>query len=290
MIARLGTAGGVLRVGDSPANYARVGSDLAYVAPVLDVYPGASAAYSLRRLRYDYTGPVVQVRRSSDNAEEVFTVGEIDDGTLAAWVGEGNDGYVKQWYDQTGNGNHMEQSTADSQPKLVASGVVNTDSDGDRYLIHIGDTMESAAFSTSESAGEVLAVVDIDTGGSGFGNCVYGYGGNGYALIVSGAGFLSIERGNSLYPSSIAVGVDDKTKTLTGHSRLSATSLQLFYGPSTSSVSVPDVDYSTLRLGQRSTGSGDVLNGKYYELIVYDGDYSSSRAGIKANIGAHYSL
>ena len=46
----------------------------------------AAAAYSLRNLSASYTGNVVEVRRSSDDAEESFTAAEVADGTLTGWV------------------------------------------------------------------------------------------------------------------------------------------------------------------------------------------------------------
>jgi hypothetical protein len=93
---------------------------------LLDAVPGAAAAYSLRQLSNAYTGPVVTVRRSSDNAEADFKASEIDDGTLAAFCGAG-DGLVKTWFDQSGNGRDASQGTAANQPKLVSSGVVVTE-------------------------------------------------------------------------------------------------------------------------------------------------------------------
>jgi hypothetical protein len=45
-----------------------------------------AAAYSLRNLSTTYTGNVVDVRRSSDDAEDSFTAAEVSDGTLEAWV------------------------------------------------------------------------------------------------------------------------------------------------------------------------------------------------------------
>ena len=92
---------------------------------LLDLVPGAAAAYSLRSLSRSYAGPVVTVRRSSDNAEDSFTASEVADGTLAAFCGAG-DGFVKQWWDQSGNARHASQSTAASQPKIVDSGAVVT--------------------------------------------------------------------------------------------------------------------------------------------------------------------
>jgi hypothetical protein len=52
----------------------------------LDTASGASAAYSLRNLSTSYTGNVVDVRRSSDDAEDSFTAAEVADGTLEDWV------------------------------------------------------------------------------------------------------------------------------------------------------------------------------------------------------------
>lgn len=89
---------------------------------LLDTYSGAAAAYSLRRLSTAYTGPVVRVVESSKFRERNFTADEVADGTLAAWVGAGNDGTVKTWYDQSGNGNDASQATLLNQPQIVASG------------------------------------------------------------------------------------------------------------------------------------------------------------------------
>ena len=52
----------------------------------LDQATGAAAAYSLRNLSSSFTGDVVQVRRSSDDAVQSFTASEVADGTLEAWV------------------------------------------------------------------------------------------------------------------------------------------------------------------------------------------------------------
>ena len=90
---------------------------------LLDLVPGAAAAYSLRSLSNSYADPVVTVRRSSDDAEEDFTAAEVSDGTLAAFCGAG-DGFVKQWWDQSGNARNATQATTANQPQVVSSGVV----------------------------------------------------------------------------------------------------------------------------------------------------------------------
>ena len=90
---------------------------------LLDLVPGAAAAYSLRSLSRSYAGPVVTVRRSSDDAEDDFTAAEVADGTLAAFCGAG-DGFVKQWWDQSGNAKHGVAAADANEPKIVDSGVV----------------------------------------------------------------------------------------------------------------------------------------------------------------------
>jgi hypothetical protein len=77
---------------------------------LLDAYPNASGAYSLRYLNSAYSGAVIRVIKSTGFIQEQdFTPTEIIDGTLLAWVADGSDqrGYVKTIYDQSGNGNDI---------------------------------------------------------------------------------------------------------------------------------------------------------------------------------------
>lgn len=97
---------------------------------LLDSYPGAAAAYSVRLLKSTYTGSAIRVRRSSDNAESDigFSGGNLDTSALTTFCGAGN-GFVTTWYDQSGNGNNATQTTAANQPQIVSSGsVINVNS------------------------------------------------------------------------------------------------------------------------------------------------------------------
>jgi hypothetical protein len=85
----------------------------------------AAVAYSTRRLQSAYTGPLLRVRRSSDNATQDIgaTVGgNLDATALASFCGSASC-FVSTWYDQSGNGRNAAQSTPGSQPRLVTSGV-----------------------------------------------------------------------------------------------------------------------------------------------------------------------
>jgi trimeric autotransporter adhesin len=92
----------------------------------------SAVAYSTRQLRTAYTGPLLRVRRSSDNTEADIGYGAdgwLDDAALLAHVGAG-DGFVATWYDQSGNGRDATQTTAVRQPSIVTAGVVRVDDAG----------------------------------------------------------------------------------------------------------------------------------------------------------------
>jgi hypothetical protein len=91
----------------------------------LDTITGATAAYSLRYLTGTYTDDVILVERTSDNTQQGFTPTEITDGTLATWVGAGNDGHVVTWYDQIGSNDFTETAGGlTSTPRIVINGAL----------------------------------------------------------------------------------------------------------------------------------------------------------------------
>ena len=97
-------------------------------SPLLDNFSEAAAAYSLRKIRSAYTGFAIRVRRSSDNTEQNIGFdgsGNLDTSSLLSFVGSGS-GFVKTWYDQSGNSKDAQQTTASSQPNIVNNGTLRT--------------------------------------------------------------------------------------------------------------------------------------------------------------------
>jgi hypothetical protein len=97
---------------------------------LLDDYPGAAAAYSLRKLDKDYTGSAIRVRRSSDNTEQDigFTGNDLDTVALKNFVGA-NNGFVVTWYNQADSAGvfgvrNMTQSVSSQQPRIINGGVI----------------------------------------------------------------------------------------------------------------------------------------------------------------------
>lgn len=92
---------------------------------VLDGISNVAAAYSLRKLRSAYSGSAVRVRRSSDSTEQDIgfaSDGEFDSSAFSSFIGGGT-GYVKTWYDQSGNGRNLAQTTTANQPSITLSAV-----------------------------------------------------------------------------------------------------------------------------------------------------------------------
>ena len=124
-------------------------------AGVLDPYTsGLWSAAGLKRLLTSYTGPLIRVRRSSDDAEQDIgytSSGYVDEAALLVFAGAGS-AYVVRAYDQSGGANHIEQSTNTNQPRIVSSGVY----DGAMVFDGANDMLITAN-ATPASAGLTLA-------------------------------------------------------------------------------------------------------------------------------------
>lgn len=98
-----------------------------YVGP-LESLPAASATFSIRRLKRSYTGPLIRIRRSSDNTESnigYLANGNLDITSLTSFCGSGSC-FVKTWYDQSGNGRDATQTTTTAQPRIFNAGTLDT--------------------------------------------------------------------------------------------------------------------------------------------------------------------
>ena len=82
----------------------RPGIVLPTFTPLLDLYPGATASYSFRKLRSAYTGAAIRVRRSTDGLETDISFtqqGDLDETSLLSFVGNINVVSYSSQYDHT---------------------------------------------------------------------------------------------------------------------------------------------------------------------------------------------
>jgi hypothetical protein len=91
---------------------------------ILDKILGSVAAFGFRKLRANYGGPCVRIRRSSDNSEQDFyfdSGGLLNTVAITTFLGA-DTAFITTWYDQSGNANDAVQTTAANQPNYIASG------------------------------------------------------------------------------------------------------------------------------------------------------------------------
>ena len=253
--------------------------DAASFTYLLDDYPGAAAAYSLRRLDSTYTGSAIRVRRADNNAEQDigFDNNELDTSALATFC-SGTDGFVKTWYDQSGNGNNATQTTAANQPKIYDSGTGVITENGKPALNYDGvnDTLSFTEISTIESLMLVAAPTDTTGNGSCFilgDNNTYNYhSGDGGIWLNNIYSATSVRNGSNYLNGSL-------TNLTTTQRTASQVSLAMYHdGTATGSQLFQD------------RGGTKQWTGTAQEFIIYSSDESSNRTGIETNINDFYSI
>ena len=157
---------------------------------ILDGISNVAAAYGLRKLRSAYAGSAVRVRRSSDSAEQDIgfaSDGEFDTSAFSSFVGGGT-GYVKTWYDQSGNSRDATQATTGSQPQ-IALNVTN----GKPSVIFSSKTLSTASFAHFPSKRGTIFVVANRTN-SDFG-VTWAAGGAFFYFSTSGTSYKWFDAG-----------------------------------------------------------------------------------------------
>lgn len=85
-------------------------SPLSYIPP-LDVYPDAIRAYGLRLLKSTYSGPLMQIRRTSDNSLlDIYPLsnGLLNENAILTFINNGSfSAVISIFYDQSGNNQNL---------------------------------------------------------------------------------------------------------------------------------------------------------------------------------------
>ena len=264
-------------------NLGIVASSKASAAPpvglLLDTYPGAFAAYSLRKLRTAYTGASIRVRRSSDNTETDIgfsALGGLDITALTTFVGVGN-GFVRTFYDQSGNGRNQIQTVNANQPSIVTSGAIilvngkpciSQDGVSGRML-----SLNASINVANLSIFQVFKINDT-TFQTNFG------GGSNYVLF----GFTS-----SFPPDSITVSSRFKN----GASLVTSDAPQVTTNYANNTQILSSAFY-TGAVTWSSFGWGNSTSwptvGQIQEHIWYTSSQSANRTGFETNINSYYTI
>jgi hypothetical protein len=277
---------------------------------LLNDYPNAAAAYSLRLLRSLYTGFAIRVRRSSDNLEtNIGFIGNVlDTVTLLSFCGASN-GFISIWYDQSGNSNNCLQTTNANQPQIVSSGVLitNLSKPSIRYtgspISLLSTTPVDPLFITAVNKPNTTAVFQTILGAD-------------TSDVIQIGSIYATYSTPSRTPTFARANINDtfaaNSFNATGSSPVSNNVTNLYTGARTfNSISVfinnTNVGNGTNVLSLRPVGGTDGGNfrlmagyynsvvvdyfaGDLQEIILYTTDQSTNRTGINTNINTFYSI
>jgi hypothetical protein len=275
-------------------------------ALLLDSFPNATAAFSLRKLSTNYNGNCIRVRRSSDNAEQDigFSGGLLDINTLLSFVGVEN-AFVTTWYDQSGNNRNATQTTASRQCRVVMNGDVVL-LNGKPCLDTISPNVfrfYNINYSTLRplpiSIISVHKVDELPT--NNFNNITFHIGGTNttggggrYELRVVGNNTYGVQRRNTS-------GVITSTEILNaltyvvqaGYFKTTNVQQRINGNDSTlSNYSGTAFNTSSNFVIVNANGGSDNFHSakRVQEVIIYEQDLFSNRIDIESNINSHYNI
>lgn len=265
------------------------------VPALLDLYPNAAAAYSLRKLRSGYTGSAIRVRRSSDNTEQDIgftSTGDLDTTALTTFVGA-NNGFVTTWYDQSGNGNNATQVDSTAQPVIFSGGtVVNVNNKPAIDFDGLNDFFTTTNYFNSNPV-SLFFITKLDDPTNTNKNGIFNA--NTSQIFASSNGIrLDNFSGNSRWGVNGTFLIASNTSTTIQLRSAFANSISndLYVNNSlliTGSGSTPNfTSVTNTNIGRMFDSV--YLDGIIQEAIIYNSNQSPNRIGIKTNINSYYGI
>jgi hypothetical protein len=269
----------------------------------LDAVTGAAAAYSLRRLSISYSGYAIQVRRSSDSHTQDIGFdadGNLDTQALITFVGAGS-GYVKIWYDQSGNGKDVSQATTSKQPRIVNAGVLETANNAPtvRFISTSSTTLTttSVPLTAGDDTYTYIAVAQLivptndqvifeqntSTVQTNKRACLCDVSGGTYGFSGEGNNNTTFSPpSNVLF--QVSMTIDNSLANNINFYRNGNAGTAV----ATSSPSNLAVGANGFSLGSKYSSSNEFLDGYVSEVIVYDSVLSSGNRQSVQNSEGHY--
>ena len=267
-----------------------IASQIASFVGLLDTYPNAAAAYSVRKLRAAYTGSAIRVRRSSDNTETNigFTaLGNLDESALTTFC-SGTNGFVTTWYDQSGNGRNATQTTAANQPQIVVSGTIVTQNS--KTAIQSNSSFDARLINSSLSVGTTQSIFAVGNSPQSDRQVFF----DSYDTVANA--FLRLIDPNVMNmqgsPSLITTNSNQKLWSI-----LTATDLNVWENNSLTITNIVNtvnglsgLSLFDVRGNPSPVVTGYGWEGKMQELVIYSTSQSSNRTAIQNNINSYYGI
>ena len=301
MAPRLGLGGGVSA---DPASGLFASTPL-----LLDTYPNAHRAYSVRKLRTDYAGYAMKVRTSGgDHTADVafddngyVTVsskiynpsgGGFSDGDTIATFMSSNNGFVTTMYDQSGEGSNATQGSAAGQPKIWdSSGGLNTEGDGDASASLLFDGSDDVMYVdeaglslASVTAFVVMKHTDQSSETPWF---LSTSSGNYYGHFKSTSDQFWYDTGYSSYATSTT---DQRLFSYKGASGSQILYINGSAGTGTGISIATDALTDSYLNGIGAFAGSYYWGGEFQEFIVYDSDQASNLTAIESDMNTAFNI
>lgn len=233
---------------------------------------------SLRQL-YKYSGPILKIRRDSDDTTQLFSFSNnlygIPTDDILTFVGSGN-GYIETWYDQSGDNRDATNTTLAEQPRIVNSGVLET-KNGKPTIVFSGSqrlnvttTTFGSSFAIAQRSSNFQVISEMLSGAT-------------YRGLFTGTADDAywVHEQYAYNGSSLGGIVENNLNPIFGND------LFQFTGVGTPNGQSVQVRPHSLGYG---TPSFAYLNGYISELVVFPDDIRSKRAYIEQEQMEYYSI
>ena len=251
------------------------------VALLLDVYPGAAAAYSLRKLRQNYTGPAIRVREETrqDEQDIYFDAhGNLDTIALHKFKGDATRLRVITLYDQSGNSRHATENTSDKRPIIVEGG--NTVEVNNRPAIlfdGVDDLLTNDDLLSDLDTTDMLILATY--------NDKFSAGSHGtIPRFYLRERAFSYDNFESITWSYVA------GQHVLSYQVIGDTQEVFLDGVSQGTSSETQADFTSNKFYIGRWGSDNYMDGELQSLIIWNSDQSANRTGIESNINTYYNI
>jgi hypothetical protein len=292
---------------------------------LLDQYPNAAAAYSLRKLRTAYTGAAIRVRKDTTGQPEqdiFFTaIGDLDTAALKSFL-NARSGFVVKLYSQGDSSTiDFEQGTQASQPRIANLGVIDRQNGKPAMIFDGSNDFMDVPSSTNRfnylhngtdcfmaSVQRFGNVSDPNNAYSFLDNTGNSAASIGYSffyddrLTVTRNNAIVILTGNNVLSNIVLDFIAPNTQTLLTQiidaNNATAANRNILYlnggnetknNTLTGTVSSANA-LNNMRLGRRSGGTQFTFLGSLQEIVIWNVNRTSDKSAIESNINAFYGI
>jgi hypothetical protein len=274
---------------------------------LLDQYAGATAAYSLRKLRNAYSGDCIIVRRdgASPGSQAIgFNAsGELDTTSIISFCGS-NNGFVTRWYDQVGS-NDLVQTSTTAQPKIYnGSSIEQLNSKPAMLLDGSNDSLvTSGNVNLNDNQNELIAawvgsVTNLDSGNNMVSHWNSTTGNQVFQIQLTGSNdnlrFLARYANGSAGTVNSGSAITSGAQYIVVGRAVNGSATADFDGNTATgnvvSALVNETTSSLLRVGSRSDNQAGPHEGKTQEVVVWSrATAENDRSDISDAINTFYS-